>query len=278
MISVPPATPGPVPPVPEKMLRPSARPRLSSGMLVPRVSVIAPSTVIFRPAHRAIFPSVVVIAPSAFRFRLWPAFSRILPLVVVRAASTLMSRPQQTLKFPPTAVTAPLMLVSRNEVRLSVVGAPLATQLTGSLTMMSPFPVPGIPGSVLIATLVVTSSVDRAAPVILSPGADPITKSCGSIVQVPVWPRKAWVVTLACGTTFTVAAEVSIWPPAPPFGALASSVPPTLTVPDWASPNSLITPAWSSIVCASITPVLLTTVFSSSPAARAVITTWPPFA
>jgi hypothetical protein len=117
------------------------------------------------------------------------------------AASTLMSRPQQTLKFPVTAVTGAFMSTSRNALNVSVVGPPLAVQLTAWLTMISPLPAPGSPGVVLMSTLLVTNSVESAGPVMLSPGAEPMMKSCGSIVQVPVRPLRAAVVSLALGAT-----------------------------------------------------------------------------
>ena len=95
---------------------------------------------------------------------------------------------------------------------------------------------------------------------------------------MPVKPLGAAVVTFSASSMFTCAAEVSIKPPLPPVGALASSVPAALTVPLCMSPSNLIVPLRVSIVCASITPVLLTTVFSKSPAAWAVSTTLPPSA
>ncbi len=67
-------------------------------------------------------------------------------------------------------------------------------------------------------------------------------------------------------------------PPLPPSGALASRVPAAFTVPDCMSPNNLIVPPRVSMLCASITPVLFTTVFSKSPAACALSSTLPPSA
>ena len=123
----------------------------------------------------------------------------------------------------------------------------------------------------------VGSSADSVAPEMLPPiGA--ITKSCGSISQLPVRPLAAAVVMTAPAAMFTFAAEVSMNPPSPPLGALASSVPVTLAVPLCMSPSSMIDPARPASVRASTMPLLLTTVCSSWPAACAVITTEPPSA
>ena len=66
-------------------------------------------------------------------------------------------------------------------------------------------------------------------------------------------------------------------PPLPPFGALASSVPPTL-LPAAMPPSRVMTPSWFSTVRASITPVLLTTLASKVSFAPAVMITMPPSA
>ena len=108
----------------------------------------------------------------------------------------------------------------------------------------------GVPGStvlsvplvkVLITTLLVTNSADSVAPVILPPsGAD--GEIDRMISQVPVVPLGAAVVILALLAMLTFAEEVSITPLSPPLGALASSVPETLTVPSCISPISLMVP------------------------------------
>ena len=59
---VPPETPGPVPFAPEMRVRPTGRPRLRAGMVLPRVRVTAASMRMSCPAHRAMLPSVVVMA------------------------------------------------------------------------------------------------------------------------------------------------------------------------------------------------------------------------
>jgi hypothetical protein len=169
-----------------------------------------------------------------------------LPLVVVSDALRFTSRPQHTTKFPFVAVTAAFMFTSRaaSNVRVVVVGD--AAQLTVSFTLMSPLPgvveyrlvTGGAPATaplvpvvkVLITTLFVTSRVERVAPDIFPPVAA-IVKSTGSMRQVPVTPVGAAVVIFACAVTFTCAAEVSIVPPLPPLGALASNVPDSLTTP-----------------------------------------------
>ena len=221
-------------------------------------------------------PSVVVIAWKTFTLR--PASSRTLPLVVVIGALTFTSRPQQATRLPLVAVIAALMLTSRWAFNVRVVGVEDAVQAMASLTWMSPLPgwlAPG-PVSVLITTLVVTSWAERVAPEILPPA--PMVKSAGSISHVPVSPPGASVVMRVSVAIFTVPAEVSMKPPSPPSGALASRTPPTFSTPLGMSPKRRIVPLRSPIVRAWITPVLFTTVRSSSPAPWAVITTRPPSA
>ncbi len=90
------------------------------------------------------------------------------------------------------------------------------------------------------------------------------------------------MLTWALSATLTLAALVSMKPPLPPFGADASRVPPTLTVPAPMPPSSVMVPVCAlptfCTVRASITPVLLTTEASSASAAPAVMTTAPPSA
>ena len=113
------------------------------------------------------------------------------------------------------------------------------------------------PVVVLIVTLLVTSIADSVAPEI-SPPSGAMMKSRGSMVNVPVFPAKATVVTNAPLATLTLAPEASIAPPLPLIGALASSVPPTVTTPVAISASRLITPPRFCRVRAWITPVLLT--------------------
>ena len=289
-MTVPPR-PGPPALNPAVSTMPTGRPRLWGPLVLPRVSVMAPPMVRSLPAQMEIFPSVVVMAASELSVMSWPALSRTLPLVVVMAASTLMSRPQHTTRLPLVAVTDALMFTSRSAFNVNVVVLVDAVQATASLMMMSPSPgvlvlrshtggVPGVstspPVCVLMTTLFWTSRAESCAPVILPPVS--MMKSCGSISHVPVRPAGAAVVMLTSGAMFTMAADVSMKPPLPPWGALASSVPPTFTVPSRMSPSSRIVPLRFWMVRASMMPVLLTTVLISWPAACAVITTWPPSA
>jgi hypothetical protein len=133
-------------------------------MELPLVSVNAALMLTSFAAQIMMLPSVVVMA--AFWFTLRPAANKTLPLVVVMGAFTLMSRPQHTEKFPSTAVTAACMLVSRSASKVRVVGAPLAVQLTASLTKISPLPGPV---AVVMVTLLVTSWAESVAPEMLPP-------------------------------------------------------------------------------------------------------------
>ena len=90
--------------------------------------------------------------------------------------------------------------------------------------------------------LLVTSEADRVAPEILSVELPPTVKSCDAINQVPVWPKGAKVVMLAVSLMLTFAAEVSMKPPEPPVGALASMVPATSELPFCIPARSLIVP------------------------------------
>ena len=198
------------------------------------------------------------------------------------APFTFTSRPQHTMKLPLVAVTALFTFTSRAANKLSVVGLELAVQLTASLTKISPLPgfavlrkvtggVPAVGGGtapvpVLIDTLLVTSSAERVAPEMLSVAPPPITKSCGSMSQLPAVPCAEAVVMRAESFTLTCAAEVSTKPPSPPTGALAFRVPFTFVVPLPMSAKSLMVPLTFEIVWARITPVLLTTVDSRFPA------------
>ena len=105
-----------------------------------------------------------------------------------------------------------------------------------------------------------------------------MVKSVGSISQVPALPRGAAVVIFTSSVILTWAALVSIKPPLSPFGALASSVPLTFTVPDIMPPSRTMVPFCPCNACASITPVLLTTLASSASLAPAFIKTLPPSA
>ena len=112
----------------------------------------------------------------------------------------------------------------------------------------------------------------------MSPPLAATVKSCGSTSQVPMRPCAAAVVMRAPLSTSTWAPLVSIAPPFPPVGALASSVPSTRTVPASMLPLSTILPARFSRFRASTIPVSLTTLASRLSRAPALIRTTPPSA
>src|ERR1039458_328191 len=176
MIRVPPATPGPVPPLPAISVIPDGRLRSSEGIVLPLVSVRAALMLILSAAQISMFPRVVVMAATAFKFTLRPALNKTLPSVVVIASFTLISRPQHATKFPLTAVIALLIFTSRAEFNVRVVGLPDAVQLIASFMIMSP---PGVEENKLVAVLVpdvivlmvtlfVTSVPDSVEPAMLS--------------------------------------------------------------------------------------------------------------
>ncbi len=112
----------------------------------------------------------------------------------------------------------------------------------------------------------------------MSPPLAATVKFNGSISHVPVRPTLAVVVTLAVSATLTCAALVSIKPPSPEVGALASKVPATLVVPASMPPVRIIFPFLLLIVLASIMPVLLTMLANRLSLAPALIKTIPPSA
>ena len=144
-----------------------------------------------------------------------------------------------------------------------MIGSMSCTRVTGSIT--------GKSEDVEITMLFKPNCNASSVPVI-SPPLAAIVKSTGSINQVPFSPIAAAVVITAPFATLTCAAEVSMKPPLPPVGALASSVPPTLTVPVFMSPIKRIVPPTFCMVRARITPVLFTTAVVSASAAFADIT------
>src|SRR5471030_1934510 len=266
------------------MNSPCVSPRLCAGMALPLPKAIGEATLTFNPAQVVMLPSVVTRVASGFKITLRPAVSNTLPLVVVMGALILASRPQHTTTLPLTAVMAAFTFTSRRAFILKVVVLGVAVQLTASLTLMSPLPgvavkrlvtggvpatVLSVPVSVLMVTLLVTSRAESVAPEML-PVAETV-KSWGSISQLPVTPKGAAVVIFAWSVTFTLAAEVSIKPPSPPLGALASKVPLTFTSPFCISPIRLIVPLRLSRVRASMMPELLTAVRKSALAELAVI-------
>ncbi len=102
-----------------------------------------------------------------------------------------------------------------------------------------------------------------------------MVKSVGSISHIPELPDLALVVTLTSAAMLTAGAEVSIWPPLPPFGADASSFPPTFIDP---LPRRKMRPFLDSTVRACRTPSLLTAEFRACSAPFAVRMMLPPSA
>ena len=100
----------------------------------------------------------------------------------------------------------------------------------------------------------------------------------GSINHIPLFPCGARVVTTVPSLILTRPLEVSIKPPLPPSGALASRVPLTRVWPFSMSESSRMRPALFWIVRASITPLLVAVAILSTSAALALITTTPPSA
>ena len=118
-------------------------------------------------------------------------------------------------------------------------------QAKAALTLISPKSLP-LAEVVILISVLVRAFCSVVAPMLLpvnAPLPEAIVKLVGSINQVPVLPLAAFVVTIVLSATLTVAALVSIAPPLPPLGALASKVPATLTVPASIPPNKVMTPA-----------------------------------
>ena len=141
----------------------------------------------------------------------------------------------------PLAVITSLILMSLAAVNVNL----LALQDTASLTLISPEPLAAPPLDKIVISLV-TKFEDSVAPdkLLSAPlEASPILKSAGSINQVPLLPSVAKVLTFISSAIFTWAAEVSIKPPLPPFGAEASKVPLTVVVPAVMPPSRMILPS-----------------------------------
>ncbi len=216
----------------------------------------------------ALAPANVIDAPAP-RFRVPVPLAASVPFAVLGLMASAA--------LAPLALILPLTLTLFAAVSVRVV---LALQETESLTLMLP-PLPPpvtkeVPVLLKMAKFVELRSLLNVAPVI-SPPVGATVKSVGSMSQVPVRPLAAAVVTFAPFATSTTAPLVSIKPPLP-LGALASSVPPTLTVPAVMPPRSSIIPLRLSTVRASMMPVLLTTLASSAFFAPALMITKPPSA
>ena len=247
--TVPPAGPGPVPPLPAFSVRPRATPRFarsSPPVTLPLVSVIrgAPLDVLLRtisvPAHIEMLPSVVVMPVVGLRaflttFILRPPLNKTLPLVVVISAFTLTSRPQHTTRLPLVVVTAALMFTSLAASNDSVVGF-VGVQVSAEFTLISPNPPPGAPAFVVVTVILVplpaSNAVLRAPastvatltpefgvktlPINVSPVVPaPIVTSAGSSSHVPGLPLGAPAFTRRSDTS-SQWPEVSIRPPSPP--------------------------------------------------------------
>ena len=178
------------------------------------------------------------------------------------------------------AVPEPFRLALMLMLRCALSVSLLADQETALLTKMSPLP--AVDGSVAMLTLVLPKLLDKVLapiPEVVRPALPAaMVKSMGSINQVPVWPAGAAVLILAASATVTCAALVSMNPPLPPLGALASSVPATFTVPAAMPPSKVILPSWLTMVWASMSPVLFTMLASSVSLAPALSITMPPSA
>ena len=156
------------------------------------------------------------------------------------------------------------------------VNAVFALQVTASLRFKLPVPAT-CPLLLCKMTLFALRLDESVAPEMSPPEADTV-KSFGSISHVPTRPLLAAVLILVVSATLTCAALVSIKPPFPPLGALASIVPPTFTLPPANPPNKVIFPSWLTRVWASIVPELFTMLANSVSFAPALNRTIPPSA
>ena len=148
---------------------------------------------------------------------------------------------------------------------------------TTSLTLMLPsLPEPAT--VLFISTSVKPERVKLSVAPVMSPPVAARVKPSGSISHVPLFPCVARVVTTVPSLMLTRPLEVSIKPPLPPSGALASRVPLTSVWPFSMSESSRMRPALFWRVRASITPLLVAVAILSASAALAVITTTPPSA
>ena len=217
ILTVPPATPGPVPSL-------SAR-----NITLPLVTVMAAETFTSFPAIAVRSP--VVIAVAAFRLTLPAALNLRLPVVVVVAASRLISRPEFATRLPLVPVMACLIFMSRSACNVRVV---LAVQTTASLTLISPFPMPPAPRFLVVTvTLVPPNASFRSLTFTLAMptpefgaktpalgvafviAAFDIETSAGSSSQSPLLPFGALALTRIPATS-SIWPEVSIKPPSPP--------------------------------------------------------------
>ena len=173
----------------------------------------------------------------------------------------------------PVAIMLALILTLFDAVNVSVV---LADQLIDELMLTSPNPLVA-PAALISVTLLVPKLFCKVVPV-MSPPLSATVKSTGSTNHSPYLPLADWVVTVACGPMLTRAADVSMKPPSPPLGALASNLPSTWVVPEVMSPSNKIRPLRLAMVCACTVPLFFTKLPIKALALRAVINTRPPSA
>jgi hypothetical protein len=209
--------------------------------MAPSVVVTAAARLIAPAAVALTLAPVVSMAPFTFTFTSRPATKARLPLVVVvvTAAFRFTSRPASITRLPPVVVMAALITTSLTALSVKVWAV---LHVTASFTITSPL-TPAPPLLLEMVKSVLARLVVTAAGVMSPPAASAaMTKSFGSINQLPLLPRTASVVTRALSAICTSAAEVSTKPPLPPEGAEASSWPLSASVPSAISPSKRIAP------------------------------------
>ncbi len=181
----------------------------------PVVTVMAAPTFTFCPAINVRFPVVIVVAAVTFTSR--TVLNVRFPVVVFVAAFTFTSRPAFATKLPLVPVIAAPTITSRTASNVRVVAA---VQVTGTVTVISPDPLPPAFAE-LIVTPVVSSAVVMsltATLAVLAPepgektlglpplndGSDAapvIVTSAGSSSHVPFLPLGALALTLMPDTS-----------------------------------------------------------------------------
>ena len=268
-------------PLPELML---IAPQSLSSILIPADPV--PYAAALQPAEVQLPPPITMLPP----FDLMEVPYSIVTPPDWSALESALKMTCSALVLPPSVASiflVPLTMMSLSARSFKVRLAPRSpvTSMLASIVMSPLLPAKPEQGAPVQfpapAVSSVTSLLSRALAIALPemfPAKSAIVMSTGSISHSPVLPCVARVVIFTSSFTMTRAAEVSMKPPSPPLGALASSLPPTSVSPCSMSERSRILPAWFFRVRASIVPVLLTTALVSSCAALAVIMTMPPSA
>src|SRR5882724_6127624 len=211
----------------------AARPPFTPCKSVPVVLPAAPTLLITTYAE----PAMERLGAEPGKLMEAPLLSWNVPVPLAISAPFAVLGLMMSPAVLPVAVTVALTLTLFEAVSVNVV---LALQDTLSFTFTSPLPA-AAPALLCRITAVVARLFESAAPV-MSPPLAATVKSCGSTSQLPYSPALDDVLTLALSATSTCAAEVSMAPPRPPLGALASNVPPTWTVPAAMPPNSVMLP------------------------------------